>query len=194
MDNLNQEARQILEQFACPICYETKPLILCCAEGHPLCNDCKSRMDDCGICRGPFLPICPPCRPVNGLLDSFGIAPPPPPPPPRPPPPRPPHSTRGLFTDLEEELDTEIEARIEAGVLYNQTREVKDLGGKLRRLYKKLEYENNRYTFSLNHSLSVSARKFQRRLNSTQATIADTEILFIQRHGRAFRGHRISIG
>ena len=72
-----------------------------------------------------------------------------------------------------------------------QVREVKDIGAKLRRLYKKLEYENGKYTLALDHGLS-SARSYQRRLNSTNAKISSTEVLYIQRHGRAFRGRRIS--
>lgn len=171
MEGLSTEARGIVEQLTCPVCYEAKHLVLCCEEGHPLCLDCKPRMSACGICRKPFLPTCPPCRPVNALIDSFGIAPPPRPvvaavvrPAPRPlrPPPRQ-HAAR--------------------------PGEVRHLGAKLNRLFKRLNCDERILGGIPAGNLSMVG-KYQRRINKTLEEISDTEVSYIQRHGRAYRGRR----
>lgn len=60
----NQQRLQLLEKqisslqkdLKCPICFNpcTSPIFSCPAQ-HPVCSTCRPKLEDCGICREPYL-------------------------------------------------------------------------------------------------------------------------------------------
>jgi hypothetical protein len=170
MEALSEETRNIIEQLTCHVCYETKSLVMCCAEGHPLCIDCKSQMSNCGICRQSFLAICPPCRPVNALFDALHLLPPAPPPPSAAPPPA---------------------APLQLSRLRNPSGEVRDVAGQLRRLFKRLEIINQKI---LDSQLLDQQNSWFLKRDVLYSKISDAEVIFIERNGRPYRGRRGVMG
>ncbi len=50
-------ASDLADEVCCPICFEemvAPKQILCCSNGHPLCNGCGGKVSECPVCREAF--------------------------------------------------------------------------------------------------------------------------------------------
>jgi E3 ubiquitin-protein ligase SIAH1 len=59
MDNASEDLnKDLMKELECPVCLEyMKPPISMCGNGHSICSDCKSKLNNCPVCRKSFLKV-----------------------------------------------------------------------------------------------------------------------------------------